>query len=295
MAGLAAGTHFILNTSETSQRGIKGPTLARADPPPNFPYTPRSSHPPKTLLTPPPHASEHPSTLIFTNDTRPQIPPNTPKILLPYTPNSLRIPSPHAHRLRLLRSPRNGRNPRRTRPCRKKRERREAGSADRTVVLCVEIENSGELGIGVGVVVEKVDVKIGGEMRRRRLLAGEMVGLVRMRQRKRSLRGLDLWHRICSMRFRSCDLQKRWTRFHSQEQLVWVGLLNLTSNTQSPSTSLEILTSHLAHPRGHLPYYTLPTPSLHDGTAFSTSQHTKPSLGCHGRLRSRRRAPQHPS
>ena len=69
----------------------------------------------------------------------------------------------------------------------KERERREAGSADRTVVLCVEIENSGELGIGVGVVVEKVDVKIGGEMRRRRLLAGEMVDLVRMRQRKRSL------------------------------------------------------------------------------------------------------------
>ena len=44
----------------------------------------------------------------------------------------------------------------------KERERREAGSADRTVVLCVEIENSGEFGIGVGVVVEKVDVKIGG-------------------------------------------------------------------------------------------------------------------------------------
>ena len=88
------------------------------------------------------------------------------------------------------------------------RERREAGSADRTVVLCVEIENSGELGIGVGVVVEKVDVKIGGEMRRRRLLAGETVGVVRMRQRKRSLRGLDLWHSIiCSMPFRSCDLR----------------------------------------------------------------------------------------
>ena len=41
----------------------------------------------------------------------------------------------------------------------KERERREAGSAERTV----EIENSGESGIGVGVVVEKVDVKIGGE------------------------------------------------------------------------------------------------------------------------------------
>ncbi|EDR01191.1 uncharacterized protein LACBIDRAFT_312490 [Laccaria bicolor S238N-H82] len=45
----------------------------------------------------------------------------------------------------------------------KERERREAGSAERTVVLCVEIENSGESGIGAGFVVEKVDVKIGGE------------------------------------------------------------------------------------------------------------------------------------
>ena len=45
----------------------------------------------------------------------------------------------------------------------KERERREAGSAERTVVLCVAIENSGESGIGSGVVVEKVDVKIGGE------------------------------------------------------------------------------------------------------------------------------------
>ena len=35
----------------------------------------------------------------------------------------------------------------------KERERREAGSAERTLVLCVEIENSGKSGIGVGVVV----------------------------------------------------------------------------------------------------------------------------------------------
>ena len=44
-------------------------------------------------------------------------------------------------------------------------EQREAGSAEWTVVLCAEIENSGESGIGAGFIVEKVDllVKIGGE------------------------------------------------------------------------------------------------------------------------------------
>jgi hypothetical protein len=45
----------------------------------------------------------------------------------------------------------------------KDRERREAGSEERTVVLCVEIENSGDLGMNAGFLVEKVDVSIGGE------------------------------------------------------------------------------------------------------------------------------------
>jgi hypothetical protein len=43
------------------------------------------------------------------------------------------------------------------------RERREAGNEERTVVLCVEIENSGESGSNIGFLVEKVAVKIGGE------------------------------------------------------------------------------------------------------------------------------------
>ena len=43
------------------------------------------------------------------------------------------------------------------------REKREAGNEERTVVLCVEVENSGESGSNVGFLVEKVDVKIGGE------------------------------------------------------------------------------------------------------------------------------------
>ena len=51
---------------------------------------------------------------------------------------------------------------------------------------------------------------------------------------------VHLWHSmICSMAFRSCDLQGRWTRFHLQEQLVWVDLLNLTSKAQSPRPSME--------------------------------------------------------
>ncbi|KAG6826661.1 hypothetical protein H0H92_014934 [Tricholoma furcatifolium] len=43
------------------------------------------------------------------------------------------------------------------------RERREAGNEERTVVLCVEIENSGESGANIGFMVEKVDVSIGGD------------------------------------------------------------------------------------------------------------------------------------
>ncbi|KAG1752842.1 TRAPP trafficking subunit Trs65-domain-containing protein [Suillus lakei] len=42
-------------------------------------------------------------------------------------------------------------------------QEREAGNNERTVVLCVEVENSGESGPGVGFSVERVDVKIGGE------------------------------------------------------------------------------------------------------------------------------------
>ena len=43
------------------------------------------------------------------------------------------------------------------------RERREAGSDEHTVVLCVEIENSGESGRRIGFSVDSVDVQIGGE------------------------------------------------------------------------------------------------------------------------------------
>lgn len=42
-------------------------------------------------------------------------------------------------------------------------ERREAGNEERTVVLCVEVENSGESGSSIGFMVEKVDVKVGGD------------------------------------------------------------------------------------------------------------------------------------
>ncbi|PPQ70667.1 hypothetical protein CVT25_010769 [Psilocybe cyanescens] len=45
----------------------------------------------------------------------------------------------------------------------KEQERREAGSEEKTVVLCVEVENSGDLGMTAGFMVEKVDVNIGGE------------------------------------------------------------------------------------------------------------------------------------
>ncbi|TFK31772.1 TRAPP trafficking subunit Trs65-domain-containing protein [Crucibulum laeve] len=45
----------------------------------------------------------------------------------------------------------------------RERERREAGNEERTVVLCVEVENSSDGGAGVGFEVEKVDVSIGGD------------------------------------------------------------------------------------------------------------------------------------
>ncbi|KAF7332300.1 hypothetical protein MKEN_00111200 [Mycena kentingensis (nom. inval.)] len=41
-------------------------------------------------------------------------------------------------------------------------DRLEAGTDERTVMLCVEVENSGESGRGAGFEVEKVDVKVGG-------------------------------------------------------------------------------------------------------------------------------------
>ncbi|KIK99384.1 hypothetical protein PAXRUDRAFT_532659 [Paxillus rubicundulus Ve08.2h10] len=42
-------------------------------------------------------------------------------------------------------------------------EEREAGNSERTVVLCVEVENSGESGSAIGFSLERADVKIGGE------------------------------------------------------------------------------------------------------------------------------------
>lgn len=39
----------------------------------------------------------------------------------------------------------------------------EAGNSERTVVLCIEVENSGEYGSDVGFSLEKADVKIGGD------------------------------------------------------------------------------------------------------------------------------------
>ncbi|KIJ68093.1 hypothetical protein HYDPIDRAFT_25538 [Hydnomerulius pinastri MD-312] len=49
-------------------------------------------------------------------------------------------------------------------------EEREAGNNERTVVLCVEVENSGESGPGIGFSLERVDVKIGGEGATARLI-----------------------------------------------------------------------------------------------------------------------------
>ncbi|KIM69690.1 hypothetical protein SCLCIDRAFT_720501 [Scleroderma citrinum Foug A] len=42
-------------------------------------------------------------------------------------------------------------------------EEREAGNSERTVVLCIEVENCGEPGPHIGFSLERVDVKIGGE------------------------------------------------------------------------------------------------------------------------------------
>lgn len=55
------------------------------------------------------------------------------------------------------------------------RDRKEAGTEERTVVLCVEVENTGEAGAGIGFRMEGVDVKIGGEGAGARLIGwGDM-------------------------------------------------------------------------------------------------------------------------
>ncbi|KAL0957023.1 hypothetical protein HGRIS_003124 [Hohenbuehelia grisea] len=50
------------------------------------------------------------------------------------------------------------------------RERREAGNEERTVILCVEIENSGDSGPDVAIDVRNVDVAIGGDGAKTRLI-----------------------------------------------------------------------------------------------------------------------------
>ncbi|KAF9531099.1 TRAPP trafficking subunit Trs65-domain-containing protein [Crepidotus variabilis] len=52
----------------------------------------------------------------------------------------------------------------------KEQARREAGSAEKTVVLCVEVENSGDMGNSAGFLVENVQVVIGGEGARATLI-----------------------------------------------------------------------------------------------------------------------------
>ncbi|KAG6375520.1 TRAPP trafficking subunit Trs65-domain-containing protein [Boletus reticuloceps] len=49
-------------------------------------------------------------------------------------------------------------------------EEREAGNSERTVVLCVEVENSGDSGPAMGFSLERLDVKIGGEGATARLI-----------------------------------------------------------------------------------------------------------------------------
>ncbi|KAF8557661.1 hypothetical protein OG21DRAFT_1457215 [Imleria badia] len=49
-------------------------------------------------------------------------------------------------------------------------EEREAGNSERTVVLCVEVENFGESGPAMGFSLERLDVKIGGEGATARLI-----------------------------------------------------------------------------------------------------------------------------
>ncbi|EIW83117.1 hypothetical protein CONPUDRAFT_89105 [Coniophora puteana RWD-64-598 SS2] len=56
-------------------------------------------------------------------------------------------------------------------------DEREAGSNERTVVLCVEVENSGESGPNVGFSVERVDISIGGEDAATRLIGWGEDGL----------------------------------------------------------------------------------------------------------------------
>lgn len=60
------------------------------------------------------------------------------------------------------------------------RDRREAGNEERTVVLCVEIENSGESGPNIGFQVEKVDVNVGGEDTEAHLIGWDEISLKNM-------------------------------------------------------------------------------------------------------------------
>ncbi|EDR10456.1 uncharacterized protein LACBIDRAFT_325492 [Laccaria bicolor S238N-H82] len=147
----------------------------------------------------------------------------------------------------------------------KEHKQREAGSAKQTVVLCVEIEDSGKLGIGAGFMVEKVDVKIGREV-----VKVTLIGWVEFGCSKETVPFEDQTSGTVS-----CILWRRWTCFHSQGQLAWVGLFNLTSNAHC-----NIFGKPYIPPCPswiHVPYYNLPTLSPHDGTVkFLTLQHTKP-------------------
>lgn len=58
----------------------------------------------------------------------------------------------------------------------KQLSRQEAGSAEKTVVLCVEIENFGDMGQNVGFLVERVEVSIAGEGAKATLIVWGDVG-----------------------------------------------------------------------------------------------------------------------
>ncbi|KAF8635606.1 hypothetical protein AX15_000246 [Amanita polypyramis BW_CC] len=64
------------------------------------------------------------------------------------------------------------------------RDKREAGNEERTVVLCIEIENSGESGPDVGFEVEKVVVNVGGEDTEARLIGWGEASLKNMDESK---------------------------------------------------------------------------------------------------------------
>ena len=159
----------------------------------------------------------------------------------------------------------------------------------------MESENSGESGIGVGVAVEKVDVKIGAEGAKATLIGWGDSGFNSDAAKKPfplRIGPLAQYNLLYTVSFlRSPDEMGAFSFVRAagvggppQSDLQRAVTINIFGNPYIPP-----------RPSRHLPYYALSTHSLHDGTAPSTSQHTKPSLGRHGRLRSRRRAPQHPS